>query len=424
MSKLNMDCTKVFNDIYSNYDFKDTEVKQGFVFEGGTRSSKSYSLIQFIIIYCATYENQNKRIRICRQKLTWLKMTLMLDFFEILYLYNLYNPANHNKTDNTYKLFGNTIFFLGLDEKQKLHGAQQHLFWFNEGMEASYDDFKQLNQRTTECFICDYNPSATSHWIYDHVITRPDTLFFHSTMLDNPFLPASIRRDILGYEPTPENVKNGTADELYWKIYGLGIRAMPQGVIFKDWNYVIKMPPMSERKITGYCLDYGFSNDPTAVAEICLAHGEIWIDEKIYETGLTNIINDRKRDQPSIEQRMIECNIRKGIDTIIAENAEPKSNRELQQVGFNIIPTKNKNIKTGIDILTRYRVNVTEKSINLKREVENYKWKWDKDNDKATNVPIDNWNHLIDAIRYWSLHYLIGVLRNRKRNINKAALGF
>jgi phage terminase large subunit len=426
LSKLRIKTSKVFFDIYNDYNFENTEIKQGYVFEGGTRSSKTWSIIQFVIVYCAIYQNQNKRIRICRQKLTWLKMTLMFDFFKILEQYNLYNPKLHNKSDNIYKLFGNTIIFLGLDEKQKLHGATQELFWFNEAIEAKYDDFKQLNQRTTECFICDYNPSATEHWVYDHVITRPDVKFFHSTQLDNPFLPESIRREILSYEPTEENIKNGTADQLYWEIYGLGNRAAPRGIVFPDWNFVQKMPKRKDRKITGYCIDYGFTNDPTSINEICLAHGQIWINELVYEKGLTSIINKAKPGQPSIEQRLLEHKVRKKYDPIVAESADPRINVELSLAGFNILPIKNKSIKTGIAILKRYRVNVTESSLNIKKEINNYKWKWDDDLDKPLNEPVDLWNHALDAIRYWALYYLIkSIQMQSKRNItSKAQLGF
>jgi phage terminase large subunit len=154
----------------------------------------------------------------------------------------------------------------------------------------------------------------------------------------------------------------------------------------------------------------------------------LWIDEKIYEKGLTNIHNKAKSSQPSIEKRLLENGVRKHIDPIIAESAEPKSNRELTDVGFNIIPIrKPKNsILTGISILNRYKVNVTERSLNLKKEINNYKWKWDDEQDKPLNIPIDLWNHLLDAARYWALFYLIGVvnIQNKKRKISKAALGF
>lgn len=422
-----MKSSPVFNDIFSNYKFDLEDVKQGFVFEGGSRSSKTYSLIQFIITYCGHYKNKGKKITISRQKLTWLKATVLIDFFDILNSLNLYNSQMHNKTENIYVLFGNTISFIGLDEKQKLHGRKQDLFWINEAIEAKYDDFKQMNQRTTECFLLDYNPSATEHWIYDHVITRPDTLFFHSTQLDNPFLEGSIRREILSYEPTEINIKNGTADQLYWEIYGLGKRAAPQGIVFPDWNFVQKMPRRKDRKITGYCMDYGFTNDPTSINEICLAYGQIYVRELVYEKGLTSIINRSKPGQPSIEQRLIEHGVRKKLDPIVAESADPRLNAELSLAGFNIIPVKNKSIKTGIAILKRYRVNITEDSLNIKREKNNYRWKWDHELDKPLNEPIDLWNHAIDSIRYWGLRYLIGSVelqQNKRKYTSKAQLGF
>lgn len=427
MPALQMDVSPVFEDLYSNFRFDAQDVKQGFVFEGGSRSSKTWSIIQFIVIYCIHYAGKHKRITIAREKLTWLKATVLIDFIEILLMYDLYNPAHHNRTDNIYHLFGNHLTFIGLDEKQKLHGRKQNIFWLNEGIEAKYDDFKQMNQRTDELFILDYNPSETEHWIYDHVITRPDTKFFHSTQLDNPFLPEAIRREILSYEPTEENIANGTADENYWQIYGLGLRATPEGLIFPDWTFCKEMPRKRDRKITGFALDYGFSNDPSTLIEICLAGGQLWLDELFYEKGLTNVINPNKPDQPSIEQRFVELGIRKHIDPIIAESAEPKSNRELQNAGYNITPVLKRpdSVRAGINILKRYRVNVTERSLNIKKERNNYKWKFDFAENRYLNEPEDKWNHTIDSARYWALKYLVRPSDYQGKIItNKAALGF
>ena len=218
-------------------------------------------------------------------------------------------------------------------------------------------------------------------------------------MLDNPFLEPEVRREILIMEPTPENIAAGTADETLWKIYGLGERAQHEGVIFKNVNYVDSFPEPWECKWTVLGLDFGYTNDPTGLLKMALCRGELWLDEMLYEKGLVNIKNPRAPHLISIEQRFEELEVDKRIE-IHSESAEPKSVTELQTVGYNLIKTRKgpDSIKNGIDILKRYKINITNRSLNLKKEQENYVWK-SKDGE-FLNEPVDSFNHLWDPARY------------------------
>ena len=385
---MRMKASEIFDSIYHS----DKRLR---VLEGGARSSKTWSIIQFIIAYCL--QNKKKQITICRDKSTWLTATVLVDFVEILEMYGLYDVKKHNKSKNIYNLNGNQIWFIGLDEVMKLHGRRQHICWINEAIETKYINFKQLNIRTEELFLLDYNPSETEHWIYSNVIPRKDCDYFHSTMLMNPFLKKAIRQEILNFEPTPENIEQGTADKTSWEIYGLGVRGKPEGLIFKDVNLVKEMPPLNECKKRFFGQDYGFTNDPTALIEIRLAHGQLWFDEWIYERGLTNIKNPAKPEQPSIEQRYEELGVLKTFQ-IISE-IETKSNQDLRNCGYNVHDVKKIKVIDGINILKRYKLNITLRSLNLIKESKNYKWKQLKDG-SYTNEPIDAWNHGWDAIRY------------------------
>jgi len=209
---------------------------------------------------------------------------------------------------------------------------------------------------------------------------RKDCTFIHSTYLDNvQFLPPEMVKEI-------ENLKS--VDENYWRIYGLGEIGQITGVIFTNWEAVDAWP-QSCKWIT-YGMDFGFSNDPTALVRVGMSGGELYVDELIYSRGLTN---------PDICKWMSQLGITRA-DEIIADN-QPKCIYEIKQEGYNIKPTFKgaDSVLAGIDILKRYPMKITKRSVNLIRELKNYKWKEDAAG-KPVNMPIDRFNHAIDAIRY------------------------
>jgi len=377
--------------------------KRIIVLEGSSRSGKTYSIIQYLIYRALT---EKLFITVARDKLTWLKGSVLRDFFSILEdHFRLFTPDSFNKSESIYTFDnGSIVSFIGLDEAQKVHGRKQDIVWLNEAMEVDINSFNQLAIRTTKQIILDYNPSSESHWIYDRVCTRDDCDFFHSTYKDNPFLEREVKEEIERLEPTPENIKNGTADETSWKIYGLGVRASPKGLIFPNFTIVKELPPESERKKQGYGLDFGFTNDPTALIHVVLAHGELYLDELIFKRGLTNIINPKATHQASIESEINSIRISKFLP-IYADSAEPKSIQDLKNAGFNIkgADKGQDSIINGIDIIKRYKLNVTERSLNLIKELRNYKWQEDKATGTTLNKPIDAFCHGIDSVRYYAL---------------------
>lgn len=368
--------------------------------EGSSRSTKTISILQFIIqLHLAV---PGLKTTISRKKLTWLKVTVIPDFEEVMKKhFMIWNDNNWNKTESTYEINGGSICFVGLDEPQKLHGRKQDVSWINEAVEADYKDFEQLAIRTTKTMLLDYNPSYEQHWIYDKVIPRDDCTFIKSTYKDNPFLDPLIRQEIERLEPTPQNIAQGTADEVSWKIYGLGERAAHRGIIFSKVKIVRELPPKDDWKKCVYGLDFGFTNDPTSLSQLVLAHGELWLKQLIYKRGLTNIINPHNPSQESIEGMMLKLGIPKNA-TIWADAAEPKSIQDLKNSGWFNIGAAIKgpdSIINGINTILRYNVNLTEDSVDAIKEKNNYKWKEDRSGN-ATNEPIDMWNHFWDSVRY------------------------
>lgn len=374
--------------------------KRIIVNEGSSRSTKTFSILQFIIgEHLAT---KKLTTTICRERLTWLKATIIPDFKEIMseeYM-GIWSDANWSITDSVYKINGGSIQFIGLDEAQKLHGRKQDIFWINEAVEAKYKHYQQLIIRTKKRVLLDYNPSYEQHWIYDKVIPRDDCEFIKSTYKDNPFLGQAIVDEIERLEPTLYNIEQGTADEVSWKIYGLGERAAHRGLIFSKAKIVKDIPPVAEWKSHFYGLDFGFTNDPTAFTLVVHAHGQLYFRQLIYKRGLTNIVNERFPEKDSIEKRFIALGISKTTE-IWADGAEPKSIEDLKTAGYNIKAADKgqDSVRTGIDTMQRYPLNITEDSVDAIREKNNYKWKEDSSGN-PTNVPIDAWNHFWDSARY------------------------
>ena len=321
-------------------------------------------------------QEQGKVFSIVRKSLPSLKMTAYRDFMEILKGLDMYDENSHNKSDHTYELHGNLFEFISLDQPQKKRGARRDYLFCNEANELSWEDFFQLLVRTTGKIWLDYNPSDAFHWIYDKLLTRGDVTYIQSTYKDNPFLDPSIVDEIERLQFT---------DEDYWRIYGLGERGMSRATIFQFGYSELRGTLLS------YGLDFGFTNDPTALVAVYQDGDNLIVDEIIYQTGLTNRDISLKLKDEGIDSRA----------EIFADSAEPKSIEELHRFGWNTKPTSkgNDSVIVGIDVLKRHKLFITQRSKNLERELRNYKWTEDK-NGNLLNKPIDAFNHAIDAMRY------------------------
>jgi phage terminase large subunit len=325
------------------------------------------------------------------------------DFIDILKDYGLYDKKYHNKSigAGVYTLYDTEFWFIGLDDEQRIHGMKSDAFWINEAVEASFDDYAQLMQRCSGFSVLDYNPSYDEHWIYDKVCKRSKTCFIHSTMLDNPLIPANAKEQILSYEPTGENIKSGTADRRKWEIYGLGKRASIEGLIYPEYEIIKEIPYWVKKR--GYGMDFGFSNDPTAIDDCGFVDNTLYIDEMCHRTHMlsADIIKFYKTI-PSQE--------------VISESADPRLIQEIANAGILIYPVKKgpDSVLAGIDVIQGYKICVTEKSINAIRELKNYTWKFDEKTGKFLNVPIDNFNHHMDASRYWVIGKILGKIQKAK----------
>jgi len=349
--------------------------------QGGTRSSKTYSLCQMIIV--KALQEPGKVFSIIRKTLPACKGSVYRDFLNILKELDLYTQDNHNKSDLSYFLNNCTIEFLSVDNPEKLKGRKRNYAWLNEATEFTYEDYQQIIFRCTEQIYLDYNPSDPYSWIYDKVLTRDDCTFIKSTYLANPFL---------GKDTIAEIERLKEIDPEYWEVYGLGNVGNIQTAIFRNFQLTDEV----QGKLIGYGLDFGFTNSPSALVAVYQSDDNLYIKEMLYEKRLTNTDLANKLKEFRIDRQ----------SEIIADSAEPKSIEEVYRSGFNIKPAKKgAGIHLGIDIMRRYKLHITKDSLNAIKEFRGYKWATDKNGD-VLNVPVKVNDHLIDATRYLCLNKL------------------
>ena len=366
--------TNVFHKAYNS----DTRIT---CLQGGTRSSKSYSLAQLFIIKCL--QDTGKTYTICRKTLPALKATAYRDMIQILKELDLYAEENHNKSELSYQLNGNLLEHISVDQPTKIRGRKRHYLWLNEANEFTYEDWQQLILRTTEKIYLDYNPSDPYSWIYDKVVVRDDCTFIKSTYMANPFLDEDTIAEI-------ERLKDLDPD--YWQVYGLGEIGSVQTMIFRKFELVDEV----QGRLVGYGLDFGFTNSPSALVAVYQSDDNLYIKEMLYEKRLTNTDLANKLREFRIDRQ----------SEIIGDSAEPKTIEEIYRQGFNIKPAKKgAGIHLGIDIMRRYKLHITKDSLNAIKEFRSYKWATDKNGD-VLNTPVKINDHLIDATRYLCLNKL------------------
>jgi len=358
-----------------NYEALNDSSLRFVINEGGSRSSKTYSLCQLIIIYCL--QNNNKVVSIIRKTFPALRATVMRDFIEILKELNIYSVDNHNKSEHIYTFSnGSIVEFFSVDDEQKIRGRKRDIAWCNEANELYFDDFTQLNMRTESKLIFDYNPSESTSWLYE--LPPEESILIKSTYKDNPFLPQSIRAQI-------EDLKR--TDEALYQIYALGEKAISKSNIYSQWTFLPHRPARFVNYVYG--LDFGY-NHPTALMRVYWCDNDIYIEPVIYESYLTT---------PMLIDKMQSAGVEKTI-TIVADYARPEIIAELNNAGYDV-HNANKVVKKGIDNMKTFGVFCQDDKA-IRKEYENYKWK--KVGDMITDEPVKMWDDAMDAIRYATTH--------------------
>ena len=355
------------------------------VHQGGSSSGKTYGILQYLFSVGAA--NPNEIITVVGQDIPNLKVGAYRDAQNILddseALRDWYPAELHNKSNRSFRCVNGSLveFNSYSDEQDAKSGKRQRLF-VNEANGVPYEVFEQLRMRTTKQVIIDFNPSA-EFWAHKRL---QEAHWVITSFRDNAFISPAVRERILSYEPTKENIERGTADKYRWDVYGLGKVGRLEGLVLPNWERG-KFPDEFKWRIYG--LDFGYTNDPTALVEIRLHRGNLHVKEHLYRSGLTNQDISREMERIGIDRN----------ELIIADSAEPKSIEEINRMGWHIrgaIKGKD-SINQGIDILKRYKLIVEGE--NIAKELNSYIWAKDR-NGNLLNKPIDSFNHCIDAMRY------------------------
>ena len=360
-----------------------------FLLKDGTvvhNSAKTYSVVQFLCMFCFNYAGTT--VSIIRAGMPSIKRTVYRDFKDIMLNFGWWDDKCMNKSEFVYTFpNGSWIEFFSTDNEQKVRGSKRKILFVNEANELSFIEWQQLQMRTTEFSILDYNPSfSEDHWI-NQVNEEKSTYWFISTYKDNPFLEPKVIAEI-------ESLK--WKNPSLWRIYGLGLRSMVEGLIFK--NVVIDdYIPVEAYRHHYRGMDFGYASDPTAIIDVFIWGKNIYIDEVCYQTKMlsSDIIRVLKEDKNNTE--------------VISECADPRLIDEIYNAGIDIKPVKKfpGSIQAGIMKMLEYTIHITKRSINARREFNNYTWRQDKEG-KWLNEPIDMYNHIVDSLRYVCMTKLLG----------------
>ena len=344
--------------------------------QGGTSASKTVSII-LLLITMAQSDERPTLTSIVSESFPHLKRGAMRDFLLIMQEHKYFQDSRWNKTDCTYTFeTGSKIEFFSADQSDKVRGARRDRLFINEVNNISFETFEQLEVRTKEFIFIDWNPT-NEFWFYTDVKgVRSDVDHIILTYRDNEALSKEIRDSI-------ETRRNRTS---WWQVFGEGVLGEVEGKIYRDWKIIDELP--HEVRLERYGMDFGYSNDPTAIVAIYFYNGGYIMDEITFQKGLSN-------------KQIADIFDAKEKAVVMADSAEPKSIDEIHAYGINIFPvTKGKDsVSHGIQYVQAQKISITKSSTNIIKEYRNYLWDVDK-NGKITNIPEHQFSHSMDAIRY------------------------
>ena len=398
---------------------------------GSSRSSKTYSILQAHWVY--SYLKSNCRVSIWRETKADCKMTILADLKKAVPTFPNNDLVSFNKTESVYTFpNGSTIEFMGGDEENRVHGFQGNVAHLNEPYKFSKEAFDQIDMRTSDFIIIDWNPKA-NHWI-DEVSRRENAIVIHSTYKDNPFIPLEQKKKIESYLPIKytylvennllsieqaksydidSNINNfeekhikelkralfneqqGTSEDYLHLVYARGLKAEKPNRIFKGWKTLSnsdfdKLPYQSY-----YGLDFGLSA-ATALVEMKFDGDENYFIREILYKPL-NDINGSLSD----EFERLKIPKHKQIICDSGNELNKEESRKLKNSGYNIIQAKkgSGSIASGIETIQKSKIHYTIESTNLENEYENYSWKiWQG---IQMDVPEENGDdHALDAVKY------------------------
>lgn len=348
--------------------------KRYIVNSGGTRSGKTYAILTLLHIIAS--KREGLLISVVSETFPHLRKGAIRDFQDMVQKSGGWMPNDWNKTESTYSYpTGSKIEFFSVDSPSKVHGPQRDILFINEGQNISYDIIRHLLVRTSGTVFIDFNPT---HRFWAHELEQdPDAVWIHSTYKDNPYLSAEQVKEI----------ERNRVNEMWWRVYGEGQIGQVEGLVFKHFDLVDQLP---ETRYT-YGMDFGYTNDPTAIVRCCIVDQNLYLQELVYRTGLRNAEISASMKQAGVQPS----------DSVYCDSSDPKTIDELYLLNWNVLPAVKgpDSVNYGLQLMQGYKLAVTKDSLNLIKELRNYTYEQDKEG-KFINKPIDLYNHAIDAARY------------------------
>ena len=379
MSELQINTTITFQNAWDSK----TKIQ---LHQGSARSGKSFALLQFLIV--KALQNDGLLISIVRKTFPALRTSAIRDFKDILKGLELWDEEKWMATEHTYTFDnGSVIEFFSTDSAEKLKGLRRDILWIDEANELTYEQYFQLAIRTTGKIILSFNPSfSVKHWILKEVQPGDDCETFITTYKDNPYLPLEQVRFIEKYRET---------NPRYWQTYGLGQFAVNEKQIYDfeivdEWDW-------DTAEFVCFAMDVGYVQDPTALIGLWKSGDKLIVQEHIYKKGLltSEIVQMMKGN---VDER----------DIIVIDSSEPRLIEEIKRSGFPLARGVKKgkdSVQWGIDLVKKWQIIVPKHCTNLIEELYSYEWQ-DDGSGGVTNIPVDAYNHALDALRYGVMEQL------------------
>lgn len=398
--------------------------------EGGTRSSKTWDAFHLIVAFCNHNKNQWNEIYILRDTLTHCRDFTLKEFIKCLTVIGIFQPHKLKAVGQKpyYELYGNHIYFRGLEDEGNAEGYPSDVLFVNEALETTKSKVDGLKMRCRKMLIMDWNPKFTAHWCFD-LEGQPNVFFTRSNYTNNKHLKKSIINDIKAYEPWESgsyeivdhkvfykgvpvtdknqppphqvNLENRTIDAYRWKVYGLGLRGAMEGLIFSNTIFIDKFPDVGY----SYGLDFGFTNDPTALTRCAEDEHSIWIELLSYQPIETPEEIDGFMNAIGIEK-----NIPITADSSDKYTGENKGTVEmvvsLEEMGWEISKvSKTQSVMFWLLSMKNKQIYIVKNNLIEQARIEQENYIWKTINDIAINQPIDKFNHMWDSARYRHMAY-------------------
>jgi phage terminase large subunit len=417
---------------YFSETFRETKEKVTICNEGGSRSSKTWDTIHMIYAICEKNKGRALDIYVLRETLVKCKDFTLKDFEKCMRMFDSTFTVFGRNGKPYIDLFGNNIYFRGLDDEGESEGYPSDILFFNEALEMKKSQVQGLVMRCRMLCVFDWNPKFTKHWCFD-MEGGHNTLFTRSNYTNNKHLEKAIVRTLESYNPFDEseevyvedhklmfnglevsdnnlpkpnlvNIESNSADLFRYKVYTLGLRGAMKGLIFPNVKYIDEFPDIAH----SYGLDFGFTTDPCALVKYGQEGNNIYLELLSYTPMETEDVIVSYLEKIGIE-KLTPITADSSDRYISEKRGVVEMVKGIRQSGYSCTKvSKTKSVMYWLLKMKTYKIHIIKNNFYTfaKTEQENYRMK--EINGLEINQPNDDFNHFWDAARYAFMSYNTG----------------